>query len=377
MTDSYDVAVVGLGAMGSAAAYHLARRGLNVLGLDRYSPPHSLGSSHGETRIIREAYAEHPSYVPIVQRAHELWTELEQDTGRALLLQTAGLTIGPPDGDNITGAELSARRHHLPYERLSAKEVSRRYPGLRPEEATVAILDPRAGVLYPEACIEAHIQMARQNGATLRFEEPVTSWNGDGGGVRVVTSQDQYLADRLVLSAGAWMRSLTAELRLPVKVERQVLVWFEPAANPEHFTPQRCPIFIWEHVGGQIFYGFPDLGQGVKVARLHQGELTDPDALRREVGPDDTEPVRALLRRLLPDASGRQRAAQACMFTNTPDYHFLIDHHPVYSQVIIASPCSGHGFKFASAIGEILADLLIDGRSRFDLSLFALDRFAA
>ena len=377
MTDSFDVAVVGLGAMGSAAAYHLARSGLNVLGLDRYAPPHLLGSSHGETRIIREAYAEHPSYVPIVQRAYELWTELEQDTGRELLLQTAGLTIGPPDGDNVSGAELSARRHRLPYERLTAQEVARRYPGLRPEEGTVGVKDPRAGVLYPDACILAHIQMAKQRGATLRLQEPVTSWTADGEGVSVATSQDQYRADRLVLSAGAWVRSLTAELELPLEVERQVLVWFEPAANPEHFTPQRCPIFIVEHDDGQIFYGFPDLGQGVKVARLHQGEPTHPDALRRDVGPDDTDPVRALLARFLPDAAGPQRAAQACMFTNTPDYHFLIDHHPVYPQVVIASPCSGHGFKFASAIGEIAADLVIDGRSRFDLSLFALDRFAS
>ena len=375
MNGSFDVAIVGLGAMGSAAAYHLARRGHRVLCLDRFTPPHTLGSSHGQTRIIREAYSEHHSYVPIVQRAYELWEKLEQDIGRKLLLKTGGIMVGRPDGELVTGAEFSARKHNLPYERISADEAHHRYPVLQPSEDMVAIWDPRAGILYPEACIEAHLELARRKGAEIRFNEAVVSWEADGEGVQVVTSNGHYRAQRLLLSAGAWMTHLVKDLKLPLNVERQVLFWFEPAANPEAFSTKHCPIFIWDYEGNHRFYGFPDLGEGVKVAQMHDGESTDPDALRREVGPEDAEPIRSLLEKYMPDANGAQLAAEVCMFTNTPDTHFLIDFHPVHSQAVIASPCSGHGFKFASAIGEILADLLTEGSTRFDIDLFRLARF--
>ena len=375
MNGSFDVAIVGLGAIGSAAAYHLARRGQRVLGLDRFTPPHTLGSSHGQTRIIREAYFEHHSYVPIVQRAYHLWEELEQDIGRKLLLKTGGIMLGPPDGELVTGAEFSARKHDLPYEKISADEARRRYPVLQPSEDMVGIWDPRAGILYPEACIEAHLELARRNGAELRFDEAVVSWEADGEGVQVVTPNGRYRAERLLLSAGAWMTHLVKDLNLPLTVERQVLFWFKAAANPEAFSPERCPIFIWDYERDHHFYGFPDLGEGIKVAQMHDGEPTDPDAIRREVGPDDADSLRSLLEKYMPDANGAQLASEVCMFTNTPDTHFLIDFHPVHSQTVIASPCSGHGFKFASAIGEILADLLTEGRTGFDIDLFRLARF--
>ncbi len=363
--------------MGSAAAYHLTRRGYRVLGLDRFRPPHPYGSSHGQTRIIREAYFEHPLYVPIVQRAYELWSELEREVGRTLFRQTGGLMIGVPDGVLVAGARRSAEAHHLPHEILSASAVRDRFPAFRPTEEMVAVWEPRAGILFPEACIEAHLELASARGAELRFEEPVRAWEPDGDGVRVWTSRDAYRGGRLLLSVGAWATQLLQDLELPLTVERQTLFWFRPRAHPERFGPDRCPIYIWEYEPDRFFYGFPDLGTGVKTARHHEGEITDPDTVRREVASEEAEAIRTLLGRYLPGADGLLLDSEVCLYTNTPDGHFLIDAHPAYPQVCIASPCSGHGFKFASAIGEILADLLLDGRSRFDLSPFRLDRWDA
>ena len=377
MAHTYDVAIAGLGAMGSAAAYHLAKRGASVLGLDRYAPPHTLGSSHGETRIIREAYFEHPSYVPIIQRAYELWEQLEDESGRDLFLQSGGVMVGHPDSTLVTGAELSARMHHLPYERLSPAEVGERFPALTPAEGTIAIWDSRAGILFPEDCVRAHLDIARANDADLRFDEPLESWQADGEGVRLRTAKGDYNAGKLLLSAGAWIPGLMNGISLPLEVERQVLVWFEPKDNPVHFAPDRCPIFLWDHGQDRHFYGFPNMGAGVKVALMHQGEEAEPDSIDRQVSQDDENAVRAMLERYLPSANGPALSAQVCMFTNTPDTHFLIDFHPEAPQALIASPCSGHGFKFASAIGEILAELLVDGRSRLNIDLFRLDRFKA
>lgn len=376
MNRSFDVVIVGLGAMGSAAAYHLARRGQRVLGLDRFTPPHCFGSSHGQTRFIREAYFEHPLYVPLVQRAYERWSELEQEVGRPLLRQTGGLMIGHPDGVLVTGAQHSAQVHHLPHEVLTATEVRRRFPAFHPADEMVAVWEPRAGILFAEACIEAHLEMARRHGAVLQFEEPVTRWEVDTEGIQVITPKGRYQARWLLLTAGAWISRLVPDLALPLTVERQVLFWFELAAHSEHFEPNRCPIYMWEYAADRFFYGFPNLGEGVKVARHHEGEATDPDSVRREVGPEEVEAMRALLRRFLPDVVGPLRATAVCLYTNTPDYHFLIDAHPAYPQVLIVSPCSGHGFKFAGAIGEILAELLTEGRTSFDLGFFRLERLS-
>jgi len=372
MASHHDVIIVGLGAMGSATAYHLARRGRRVLGLDRFSPPHTMGSSHGQTRIIREAYFEHPCYVPIVQRAYTLWDELSRAANTPLFLRTGGLMIGAPDSIVFTGAKHSADTHRLPHEILSAADVRRRFPALRPDDDMMAVLEPRAGILFPERCIAAHLALAARHGANLRCEEPVVRWSAGEHGVEVTTTKGTHHAGQMILSAGGWARELLPGLNPPLAVERQTLFWFEPLSAPKHFYPERCPIHLWQIGGGQrrFFYGFPDLGDGVKVACHHDGAMVSPDFVSREVAPDEVEGMRGLLRRHLPNANGPLRSATVCLYTNTPDEHFWIDRHPAHPQVLIASPCSGHGFKFSSAIGEILGDLVIDGQSRFDLSLF-------
>ncbi len=372
MQPNSDVIILGLGAMGSAAACHLARRGQRVLGLDRFTPPHTLGSSHGQTRIIREAYFEHPLYVPLIQRAYELWRELDRAKGRTLFRQTGGLLLGRPDSEIVTGALRSARQHRLKHEVLSRFRIVSRYPGFRPDGDMVAVWEPRAGFLFPEACIETHLELARQHGAELRFDEPALRWEPDGSGVRVVTDRGTYSAGQLLVTAGAWAKGLLPGLSLPLTVERQVLFWFAPVDLPALFWPDRCPIYIWEPAPGTHFYGFPDAGTGVKVALHHQGETATPDAVRREVGPEEVTKMRGLLDRYMPLANGPLRDTAVCLYTNTPDHHFLIDCHPAHPQVLIASPCSGHGFKFSSVLGEVLADLLITGKTKFDLSLFRL-----
>jgi sarcosine oxidase len=375
MSESYDVIVVGLGAMGSAAAFHLARQGSGVLGLDRFTPPHSFGSSHGRTRIIREAYFEHPLYVPLVQRAYQLWADLEREAGRELLRPTGGLMIGRPDGTLVRGARLSAEQHRLTHEVLTATDVRTRFPAFQPADDMIAVWEPRAGVLFPEACVDAHLTLARAHGATLRCGEAVASWWSDGNRVRVVTDQGEYRAGQLLLTAGAWIGSLVPELKRAFSVERQVLYWFAPLSDSTRFAPAECPIHLWESAPRKYFYGFPDFGDGVKIALHHDGEAAEPDALRREVSGDEISRMRELVQRFLPGADGALRATEVCMYTNTSDEHFWIDHHPQYANVLIASPCSGHGFKFASVIGEVLAELLLGGTARFDLSLFRRRQF--
>ena len=372
---TYDAIVVGLGATGSAAAFHIARRGARVLGLDRFDAPNAMGSSHGKSRIIREAYFEDPLYVPLVRRAYERWEELERLSGRALFVRTGGLMLGPEDGAVVAGALASARLHALPYELLSAAEVHRRVPGFRPTTDMVGVWEPRAGFLVPEAAIAAHLELAARHGAELRTHEPVTSWRAAGDGVEVTTARGTYAAGRLVLAAGAWMGTLAAELALPLAVERNVIHWFRPARATDLYAPERFPIFICEYAPGLAWYGMPDAGDGVKAALHHHGEAADPDTLRRTVGDDEVAYVRALLRAFMPAADGPLAASAVCMYTNTPDGHFVLDRHPAHPQVIVASPCSGHGFKFASAVGEQLADLALDGAPSMDLSPFGVARF--
>jgi sarcosine oxidase len=373
MSSSYDVVIVGLGAMGSAAAYHLARRGRRVLGLDRFSPPHQMGSSHGQTRIIREAYFEHPAYVPMVQRAYVLWDELARAANAPLLRQTGGLMIGAPDSVVFTGAKLSADTHHLPHEVLNADDIRRRYPAFRPDDDMGAVFEPRAGILFPERCIASHLALAASQGANLRGEEPVLRWKAADSGVEITTARGTYRASQMIITAGGWAKELLGELRPPLNSERQTLFWFEPQSAPRLFYPERCPIHLWQIGSGakpKHFYGMPDLGEGVKVAGHHDGASVSPDSVSREVAPEEVEAMRGLLRRYLPLADGRLRSASVCLYTNTPDEHFWIDRHSGHPQVIIASPCSGHGFKFSSVIGEILADMATDRKSQFDLSLF-------
>jgi sarcosine oxidase len=363
VSGSYDVAIVGLGAMGSACAYHFARRGARVLGLDRFAPPHALGSSHGETRIIREAYFEDPCYVPMVQRSYGLWRELEQAAGERLLLQTGGLMAGPADGVLVRGAQASADAHGLPHERLDAREIARRFPVLTPREDVVAIWEPRAGVLFPEACVRAHLSLAARAGAELRTDEPVLEWHASGEGYEVVTSRGRFLAGRVVLAANAWLGRLLPGVKLPLTVTRQSLFWFAPREAPERFAPGRLPIYIWEHQPDLFFYGFPAFAGEIKVARHLGGRPSDPDTLDRTIGAQETAPHRAFLAACMPGGDGELRRSAVCMYANTPDGHFVIDRHPEHRSVLVLSACSGHGFKFSSAIGELATRMLMDGET--------------
>jgi sarcosine oxidase len=328
MTDQYDVLIVGLGAMGSAAAYQLAGRGLRVLGIDRFRPPHIFGSSHGRTRIIREAYFEHPAYVPLVQRAYELWTELEKQSGKRLLLQTGGLMIGRPEGVLVTGARRSAEQHRLQHEILSAAGIRGRFPGFAASDDLTAVWEPRAGILFPELAIETQLELAAARGAQFRFDDPVESWEPRQGHMVVNARSCSYSAKHLVLSPGAWMNYLSPPLNLPLSVERQVLCWFEPLADSAAFRPDRCPIFIWEYGHDQFFYGFPNLGDGLKIGIHHQGQPTEPMLLDRDVKSQETQSARNLLQRFLPQAAGVLKSSAVCMYTNTPDEHFILDRPP-------------------------------------------------
>jgi sarcosine oxidase len=370
-----DVIVVGLGAMGSAALYELARRGVRALGVDQFAPPHTLGSTHGRSRIIREAYFEHPLYVPLVQRAYELWDELEREAGRTLFHRTGGLMIGPENGPIVGGARRSAVEHGIPHEMLSADEVRRRWPAYDPPDHHSALFELRAGLLLPEACVEAYLELARRHGATTRTDAPVRCWRGDGSGVSVTTDSATLRADRVVLTAGAWLRELVPDLPLPLTVERQMFHWFEPTARRELHAATRCPLALWEFERDRMVAAFPDLGDGVKAGVHHEGEITDPATVRRTTTPEEDAQIREILARLMPDAAGRQLEARVCLYTNTPDRDFLIDAHPTDARVFLVSPCSGHGFKFASAIGEIVAELVAHGKSAFDLAPFRLGRF--
>ena len=357
MAHTTDVIVVGLGAMGSAALYHLAQRGVRVIGFDRYAPPHALGSTHGLSRIIRESYYEHPRYVPLVQRAYELWAELERRAARRLFHQTGGLMIGDAEGVLVSGALRSAREHGLAHELLSAREVHERFPVFVLPDEMSGFLEPRAGVLDPEGCVDAHLQLAAAAGAEVRSNERVREWKVAGGRVRVVTEHGVYDAARLALCAGAWNPALIDDDSITLRVERQVMHWFTPARTPQLFEPTRCPIAMTEYAADRIFYFVPDSGDGVKAAIHHEGEVTDPDAVRREVADADVVPVMRLLSRYLPNAAGPLRGSATCLYTNTTDGHFLFAPHARHEEVLIVSACSGHGFKFASAIGEAIADL--------------------
>jgi len=374
---SFDVIIVGLGAMGSAAAFELARRGIRVLGLDAHAPPHTLGSTHGRTRIIREAYFEDPAYVPLLRRAYERWAELEALAGVRLLVPTGGLMLGPADGTLIRGARASAETHGIAHEMLDAAEVRRRWPVLAPRDDMAALLEHRAGVLLPEECVRAHLHLAGAHGADLRTGVRVADWSASPAGVTVtMTDGTRHEGARLILAAGPWLPDLL-DLPLGLEVERQLFHWFAPLGDPVRFDAAHCPITLWEPEAGRYFAALPDLGDGVKIGIHHEGERAHPDRARREAAADDEGAVRPLLARYLPDANGRLREARVCLYTNTPDHHFLLDRHPAQPNVILASPCSGHGFKFASAIGEVLADFATDGASRHDLRLFEVERLVA
>lgn len=372
---SYDVGIVGLGAMGSMAALELARRGRRVIGFDRFRPPHSFGSSHGKSRIIRQAYFEHPQYVPLVQRAYERWAALERDAAVQLLVPTGGLMIGPPDGVLVAGARRSAEQHGLPYEDLTASELHSRFPVFAPGASDVGLFEPRAGVLAPELAIAEALRLAAAAGAELHYDEPLTSWT-TGEAVTVRTRAGHWRVERLLLAAGAWMAGELARTALPLSVARQTLFWFDASSAATLTGPERMPVFIWEWEPSRMFYGFPDLGDGVKLAIHHEGETTTPEAVRRTVDPGEAELLLRVMATHAPGLVGPLRQSTVCLYSNTPDGDFILDRHPDDARVLLASPCSGHGFKFAPALGEALADLLEDRPPRFDLTPFRLGRFS-
>jgi len=370
-----DVVVIGAGAMGSAAAYALARRGARVTAIDRFAPPHARGSSHGRTRIIREAYFEHPAYVPLVRRAYQLWAELERETGRALFRRTGGLTLGAEDGVLVSGALRSAREHAVDHEVLDGGALRRRVPALAPPPNTVAVLEHRAGILFPERCVEALRAAARARGAHLLTEERVLRWDASSGFVSVTTNRGVHRARRVILAAGAWLAQLAPALGVPLTVERQVIHWITPRRHPERVSARHLPVAIWEYAPGCMFYVIPDVGDGLKAALHHQGATVDPDAPVAPATPTEQAGVLALVDRYLNDAAGIVGESATCLYTNTPDGHFVIDAHPGLPEVIVASACSGHGFKFAPAIGDALADLALGNEPAVDLAPFRLARF--
>ena len=370
-----DVIVLGLGGMGSAAAAHVARRGHSVIGLEQFEPNHANGSSHGETRIIREAYFESPDYVPLLQRAYVLWRELEELSGQDLMTICGGLNVGTIESGFVSGSTKSARQYGLTVEEMDAKEVGRRFPGFRLPDTLVALFDPAAGFLRPERCVQAHLDLAAKHGAELRFNTRVLDWDSGSSGVKVQTTDGDYTADRLIIAAGPWSRDVISGWDAPLEVWRIPNVHFD-SSDADLFAPERCPVFLFEVPEGH-YYGFPALpGQGVKIGRHDVGRVCTPETIDRVVTEDEIAMVRNVLDTYMPGASGPVIRTLTCMYTQTPDQHFIIDRHPDAANVVIACGFSGHGFKFAAAVGEALADLALDGASRFDLGYLSAKRFA-
>jgi sarcosine oxidase len=367
------VIVIGLGIMGSATAWALARRGVRVVGLEQYAPFHALGSSHGKTRIIREAYFESPEYVPLVQRAYELWDELGERTGRRLLRVTGGVSIGRLDSPFIVGARESAQRHGLAHELLDAQEARKRFPVLALPDDFVALIEGRAGILFAEECWRAFCEDAVRHGAELRFGVRVHGFAPDGEGMTVETESGRLRADRVVVTAGPWSATLVADLGLPLEVRRVLVVHVQPD-DPTRFRPEVLPIFIMDVPEGE-YYGFPFLpDQGVKFGRHDDGEVCTPESVRRTVTDDEVCWMTGVLERYLPGAAREVLMTVTCLYTMTPDSHFVIDRHPEWPQVVFAAGFSGHGFKFASVMGEALADLALEGASRLPIGFLSFRR---
>lgn len=371
----YDVIVAGVGGMGSSACWHLARRGLKVLGLEKFDIPHSNGSSHGINRIIRLAYFEHPDYVPILRRAYTLWRETEQLFNEQLLYITGSIDAGEASSRVITGSLEACKQHALDHEVMSGAELNKRFRGYNLPKDHLAILQPDGGFVASERAIVAHVKLALSKGAEIHAREPMLSFEQTAKGVRVTTAKGVYEAKKLIVSTGAWIQEHITELKGKAVPERQVLGWFNPK-KPELFRLGAFPVSNTLTPHGHT-YQFPEWGvPGFKFGLYHHlYEQGLADDLPNEPTPEDERVLREVLTRYFPDAAGETMALRVCKFTNTFDEHFVIDTLPNSKNVIIASPCSGHGFKFASAIGEILADIAENGQSRFDLNLFKLNRF--
>jgi sarcosine oxidase len=375
---TYDVIVAGVGGMGSAACWQLARRGRRVLGLERFDIPHAMGSSHGQNRIIRLAYFEHPSYVPLLRRASELWRDAEYAGGERLLFITGGIDAGPEAGRIIMGSLASCRQHGLAHEVLGARDLAARFPGWHLPDDFVAVHQPDAGFVASERAIVVHASLALAAGADIRGREALIDWSVTGAGtVMVRTPKGRYEAERLVLSTGAWIADHVPALYGKAVAERQTLGWFRPLA-PERFRLGRFPVGLVD-ASPLPLYVFPEWGvPGFKIGIYHHlRETGHADGLPREPNAQDEAALRQAIQAYFPQANGPVLSLRCCLFTNTPDEHFVIDTLPGHPQVVVASPCSGHGFKFASVVGEILADLVTGTSPRLDLDLFRFSRLSA
>ena len=386
--DRYDCIVVGLGAMGSAAARHLAGRGVRVLGIDRFSPPHTLGSTHGDTRITRLAIGEGEHYTPLAMRSHELWRLLERETGTSLLTCNGGLVISSSTKTSINHVEnffentlAAARRFGIAHELLDAGAIRRRFPAFNVKDDEYGYFEPGAGFVRPEACVAAHLAVAARDGAALRRDEQVLGFDASDAGVAVRTDRGTYRADRMILSTGAWIPGFVGpEVARHFRVFRQTLFWFDLPRAADAYLPERCPIFIWElQHRMQGIYGFPAIdgaGGGLKIGAEHYDATTSADAIERTVTAAEIEHMHErFVAPFLPGLGPRCVRSAVCLYTVTPDFGFVIDRHPASERVLIVSPCSGHGFKHSAAIGEALAQIVVDGESRLDLSDFTLARF--
>jgi sarcosine oxidase len=370
----YDAIVLGTGGVGSAALFHLARGGARVLGIDRFEPGHDSGSSHGQSRLIRQAYYEHPSYVPMVLRAFQLWHELEQLSGESFYNQVGLLQIGPPEGEVLSGVRASARLHNLGIEELSASESQDRFPGFRVPDGCQATFERRAGYLLVEECVIAHAEQARRLGAELHSGETIHRWRANGAGVVVETDRAHYAADRLVICAGAWAGHLLGDLGIPFQVRRKPLYWWRTRGDA-YWADRGCPGFLYDLPTG-CFYGVPQIDRsGVKVAEHTGGAVvTDPLNVDRGIVLADRQRVADFVADYLSDATTDCVQQTVCMYTMTPDAHFVVDLHPRHPQVAFAAGLSGHGFKFTCVLGEVLAELVIEGRSKLPIEFLSASR---
>ena len=374
MNNTSDVIIIGLGAMGSATSMFLSHNGIKVIGFDSYSPPHEFGSSLGHTRVIREAYHEGTTYVPIVQRAYEIWLEMNENSKVPIIETYGGLLIGRKTGD-IENALKSANKYDIPIKKMTNDEISQKFSILNPPKEYIGLLESRGGAVFVENSINHMLNTALNNGSIHKYNERVVRWSKKSNYYLVETNLGNYKAEKLVFSSGAWITKLLPTLKLPIKIERQVLFWFSPRKNPDKFKSINMPNSGWDLDNGLSFYTMPNLeNRGFKVAMHHNGEFVDPDTLIRESNDSDLKMVRDFLEEYIPDGNGELIDSKVCMYTDTPDQDFLIDSHPDDENIIICSPCSGHGFKFTPAIGEICSSLIINNSTNFDLDKFSLER---
>lgn len=377
MQHDFDVIVMGVGGMGSASLCSLARRGAKVCGIERFGIAHDRGSSHGDTRVIRKAYFEHPDYMPLLHRAYELWEELEEASGVDLFNQCGFLTLAHPGSETIRGLDACYRAHDVAHERLGRGDIASRFPQFVAEPGMVGFFDPFGGYLRVEECVAQHVAQARAAGAELLTETPVSSWEAVGDGVIVRTADAEVTARRLVIATGAWSVPGLELLGIEAHVWRKVLFWHD-APDPEPFLADRFPTFYVEKEYGH-FYGFPSVDErGVKVAEhLAETPIDDPSTLDREAWPEDAGSVRRFVSEMFPGVLPDYTSHAVCMYTVTPDWNFVIDRHPQHPQVVIVAGFSGHGFKFASVVGEIAGDLALEGETRHPIEFLGIGRFGS